>query len=784
MKTRKRNLFVVLFYMISILLSPTIALANNVEAPEELSETVQKSTDDIFEKSHEEESDVDSEESDNEPDDEQPKNKIDESVEEIETVNQSTEETMKEIIEEDTVEPAPEEPANHTDEVTEENEEKSVLSSTFSTLKATPRLEYSEAIPLKYNIQVANTGYSIDTLPWGLPGHKNAGKGSSSDFVGETVQVLNESPNGAYAEIEHNGTYLGWIDKRAFYGNVIHTKNTHIGNGGFSIDSLPWGTEGFKTLARTNQYKAHSVKIVMSDVNNNYYLTVVNGTLSGWIDSKAFSKPSDHQTVTILRGGFSIDSQPWGTPGFKNVGSTINYLGKNVTLTAHSENNAYAFVVVEGKELGWIDKKAFGTPKASTTAMIVRDGFSMDSRPWGEPGFANIGKTGDFYGDSITIIENSSNNAYVFIKTSNGTFGWIDKKALVINPVKKKNYILFSDYSIDNRPWGETGFKSRGIGKTTSYLNKEVNIYAISDNKAYYFVKDASGKPLGWIDYKALGNMNGLKRTIKKTGFSIDSRPWGEPGYTRIGKSSDYLNKVVTILGTSSNGAYSAILVNNKFLGWLDNKAFQVLVYLDPGHGGIPSKGGNPGAVYNGIREQDLNLTISLQVRDRLEKLGYQVVMSREDGNNTYEDRWKADLYARPAHANQLNADILVSVHHNASGVWDSSMNGIETYIYGANPNYLPLPENEGSHNNPQRISESKRLADAIHKDLVSNTGAHDRGVQDGAFIVVREAKMPAVLLELGFMSNKSELNKLTTSSYQQKLVNGIVTGIHNYFLF
>ena len=110
-------------------------------------------------------------------------------------------------------------------------------------------------------------------------------------------------------------------------------------------------------------------------------------------------------------------------------------------------------------------------------------------------------------------------------------------------------------------------------------------------------------------------------------------------------------------------------------------------------------------------------------------------------------------------------------------------MSGIETYIYGENPNYKPLPENKDSHNNPQRLKESRKLADSIHKDLIQNTGAYNRGVRDGAFIVVREAQMPAVLLELGFMSNPTELGKLRTNSYQQKLINGIVTGIHNYFL-
>lgn len=208
----------------------------------------------------------------------------------------------------------------------------------------------------------------------------------------------------------------------------------------------------------------------------------------------------------------------------------------------------------------------------------------------------------------------------------------------------------------------------------------------------------------------------------------------------------------------------------------------KITIYLDPGHGGIPATGGNPGPVYNGVREQDLNLNISLQVRDRLEKLGYRVVMSRENDLNSYHNKWEPDLYARPAHANEIGADLLVSVHHNAHPR-SRSVSGIETYFYGTNPDYPPLPENQDSHNDTVRVNESRKIANAIHKELIRNTGAKDRGVQDGAFIVVREAKMPAVLLELGFMSNSTELSKLRTNSYQQKLINGIVSGIHNYFL-
>ena len=194
-----------------------------------------------------------------------------------------------------------------------------------------------------------------------------------------------------------------------------------------------------------------------------------------------------------------------------------------------------------------------------------------------------------------------------------------------------------------------------------------------------------------------------------------------------------------------------------------------VIVYLDPGHGGSES-----GTTPYGIPEKTVNLQISKKIERKLKNLGYTVIMSRTDDS-------AVSLQDRAAEANQLNADILVSVHNNAMP-GNNNVSGIETYYYSSSSSYPPLPENKHTHMDPPRIADSKRLAKSIHNNLIRSTGAFDRGVRTAAFVVTREAHMPSVLLELGFMTNLTEHAKLLTNSYQETLSSSVVHGINQYF--
>jgi len=172
------------------------------------------------------------------------------------------------------------------------------------------------------------------------------------------------------------------------------------------------------------------------------------------------------------------------------------------------------------------------------------------------------------------------------------------------------------------------------------------------------------------------------------------------------------------------------------------------LVVLDAGHGARDS-----GAVgVTGKYEKAFNLAVVLKAAALLRKEeNIDVVLTRSD--DTF-----LELKERAAIANNLKADLFVSVHANSGG--SSSVSGTETYY--------------------QRES-SKALANVMHKYLVKATGLSNRGVRYGNFHVIRETKMPATLLEIGYLSNKGDEALLFTENLQNKVAAAMVSGIKEY---
>lgn len=193
-------------------------------------------------------------------------------------------------------------------------------------------------------------------------------------------------------------------------------------------------------------------------------------------------------------------------------------------------------------------------------------------------------------------------------------------------------------------------------------------------------------------------------------------------------------------------------------------------IFLDPGHGGRDS-----GAYYYNIAEKDLNMQVYRKLRKKLEELGYKVLSSRDSDIDV------DFVTERSRMVNKTNSDIFISIHFNATGSAYSRASGIQTYSYSDEPDY-PSKINPYWHNHPDRMSESKRLAAAIHSSLLAETGAKDAGLLESSFAVLRETAKPAVLLELGYMDNFAENQQIRDSHYQDKLVAGIVKGIQKYY--
>ena len=197
-------------------------------------------------------------------------------------------------------------------------------------------------------------------------------------------------------------------------------------------------------------------------------------------------------------------------------------------------------------------------------------------------------------------------------------------------------------------------------------------------------------------------------------------------------------------------------------------------VILDPGHGGA-----DQGASCDWGTEKDFALDVALMARKELLQAGYRVEMTRSsDVAVSLEDR--------VALANGFSHAVFVSIHFN----WYSLPGGagIESYVLApegvrsnASDEHHPSTQSTqrcaGNTLDPQNIA----LTAAIHASVLSRLSLFDRGVRHARFHVLRNIKLPAVLLEGGFISNPSEGQRIATGEYRQQLAAAITQGIRNY---
>lgn len=174
----------------------------------------------------------------------------------------------------------------------------------------------------------------------------------------------------------------------------------------------------------------------------------------------------------------------------------------------------------------------------------------------------------------------------------------------------------------------------------------------------------------------------------------------------------------------------------------------RIIVLIDPGHGGK-----DPGAIgLGGIQEKNLVLPIANQVTSLLQQQGIQVMMTRTDD-------YFVDLEPRVAMAQRINANLFVSIHANSMPGNRSDVSGLETYYF----------------------SSGQRLAQTIHNSVLQSVDIKDRGVRRARFYVLRKNPMPAVLVEVGFVTGREDAPRLATTAYQNQMAAAIARGILRY---
>lgn len=188
-------------------------------------------------------------------------------------------------------------------------------------------------------------------------------------------------------------------------------------------------------------------------------------------------------------------------------------------------------------------------------------------------------------------------------------------------------------------------------------------------------------------------------------------------------------------------------------------------VIIDPGHGGEDG-----GAQDNGILEKNINLSVSLFLRDMLCAAGYNVVMTRDEdisvydsGAKTVREKKVSDMKKRVGIVNSSENNILISIHQNKFE--QSKYSGTQIFYSGNNEKSAILAEN-------LRRSVTGLLQPENKRELKKD---------DGSIYLLKNAKVPAVIVECGFLSNPEEAKKLSTEKYQKEMAFAVFCGFLQY---
>ncbi|HEL2485386.1 TPA: GBS Bsp-like repeat-containing protein [Streptococcus suis] len=410
-------------------------------------------------------------------------------------------------------------------------------------------------------------------------------------------------------------------------------------------------------------------------------------------------------------------------------------------------------------------------------------------------------------GGTTTHLSEVKPTGTITIENRNDAQGTFDVRVTNVSSPKDIASVLLPTWSqSDDIRWYEATRQSDGSYKLT--VNKKDHKYRTGTYTVHLYYKDSNGgltgaggttthlseaKPTGTITIENRNDAQGtfdvrvtnvsspkdIASVLLPTWSQSDDIRWYEATRQSDGSYKLTVNKkdhkyrtgtyTVHLYYKDSNGGLTGAGGTTTHLS---NPSAQrsYTVYIDPGHGGRDS-----GASYGGIHEKNLALSVSNKLRENLLQYGINVLMTR---TGDYDVDFKTE---RSRMTNASNADLFISIHFNATGAGVSNATGIETYWYQYNPEYQPKINKE-MHNNPTRLAESEILANKVQESLIKETGAVNRGVRRETFAVLRETAIPAILVELGFMDNPSELQVIKQDSYHTRLAKALAQGVMNWY--
>jgi len=331
------------------------------------------------------------------------------------------------------------------------------------------------------------------------------------------------------------------------------------------------------------------------------------------------------------------------------------------------------------------------------------------------------------------------------VKSSSDLAAWVLKSDGVLELKTKSDAKLKAYFQKANKSYGDRfwiDFKGELSNPRTIKGNgpiKEIRLGKPVQGLTRLVIEFESNKKINPHNWKLIG--------IDKNNWRIKLAAFPKNDFQTISEgnfsSSNNLKK---------RSDYFVNLKNNIALANLPNvKKNKFYVVIDPGHGGPDS-----GAIgIGGLRETDVVLDVSKIVTNILNKKGVKVKMTRTNEIDL-------DLGPRVSMANNTKADIFVSIHANASVGKKRNINGLETFYYSG--------------------WKGRLLAEKIQKQIIKvSPGSPDRGVRRGSYFVIKQTNMPAVLVEIGFVTGKLDGSRLSKDMHRERVAYAIARGILEY---
>ncbi|UOQ46283.1 SH3 domain-containing protein [Halobacillus salinarum] len=434
-----------------------------------------------------------------------------------------------------------------------------------------------------------------------------------------------------------------------------------------------------------------------------------------------------------------------------------------------NSNESYTVVKEQGKwvkikwnhQTGWVAKWHVSVKRSEKSFSSKVDYLRIRAQPGLDSKVLGYLMKGD------EAVQKDQQGKWIKVNHS-GTSGWVHRDYLTDSGGSSSNGEEESNKTLGSLTITTSILNVRSKSSTDSSIVDQVykneNYDYISEQQGWYKIKLHNGQTgwvAGWFTSKnASSSSNKSYVTLQYNGTNLRSGPSTENKIVGRAGKGDQFNVIEKQgkwykISYKSGEAFVAGWIVEEHSGTTSSSPHSNgnlsgrTIMIDPGHGGKDT-----GALgYSGSHEKSITLQTAFQLKQQLESSGANVILTRSN------DEYVA-LSIRALKSRTSKADVFLSLHFNSvpSGI---NARGIGTYYYH---------------------DKDRSLAENLQKEMVQTTGFNDRGVRFGDFHVIRENNKPALLLELGFISNSSEEAAVKGVQYQKQVSQGITNGLIRYF--